>query len=264
MIRRSKPNPHAGRPAPGEPRTGLARALSKLGHCSRSQGFDLVRAGKVLVNGVTRTDPEWPVSLKRDRIQVEGQRIESQRRVYLMLNKPRGLVTTASDEQGRKTVYSCFEGKGLPFMGPVGRLDQASEGLLLFSNDTAWADHITRPDTAILKRYHVQINRPPDEALLEQIRRGVSADGEPLRVKSANWLRSGGRTSWLEIVLDEGRNRHIRRIAEALDLEVLRLVRIAIGALELGPLPKGEFRHLTPGEVRQFQIPKPLQGRAMQ
>lgn len=256
MIRR--PNHKPRRPDADEPRTGLARALSKLGHCSRSQGFDLVRAGKVLVNGVKRMDPEWPVSLKHDRIQVEGQSIEAQRRVYLMLNKPRGLVTTASDEQGRQTVYICFEGHGLPFLGPVGRLDQASEGLLLFSNDTAWSDHITRPDTAILKRYHVQINRPPDDALLERMRRGVSAGGELLRVKAATWLRSGGRTAWLEIVLDEGRNRHIRRIAEALDLEVMRLVRVAIGSLELGELPKGQFRHLTPEEVRQFQNPKLL------
>lgn len=242
--------PRSSRPAPGRrPGVGLARALSKLGFCSRSQGQTLVAEGRVRVNGAVRRDPELRVDPDRDRIEVDGERVGAEERVYLALNKPRGLVTTASDERGRGTVYDCLDDPDLPFLGPVGRLDRASEGLLLFSNDTRWAARITEPATHLDKTYHVQVDRVADDALLGRMTEGVAAGGDFLAAKRAALLRAGTRNSWLEVVLDEGRNRHIRRLLEALGVEVLRLVRVAIGPLELGDLPRGAYRRLTPEEV---------------
>ena len=128
-------------------RIGLARALSKLGYCSRSQAAEIIRAGRVRLNTTVRRDPETPVRLAKDRIEVEGRAIESEQKIYLVMNKPRGLVTTASDEQGRETVYSILErsGESLPWVAPVGRLDKASEGLLLLTNDSEWGARVADP-----------------------------------------------------------------------------------------------------------------------
>jgi 23S rRNA pseudouridine2605 synthase len=159
------------------------------------------------------------------------------------------VVTTASDEKGRETVYDCLPA-GLPWVAPVGRLDKASEGLLLVTNDSEWAARIAAPETRLEKTYHVQIGAIADEKLLEDLRNGVrnAQDGEWLRVKRARILRHGERNSWIEIVLDEGKNRQIRRMLEHLQVEVLRLVRVAIGPLTLGDLPKGATRALQPSE----------------
>jgi 23S rRNA pseudouridine2605 synthase len=228
----------------------LARALSKLGYCSRSQAGTLIEAGRVRVNGVVRREPEWRVDLPRDRIEVDEQVLQEEAKVYLMLNKPRGLVTTASDEQGRETVLECLAGQGLPFVSPVGRLDKASEGLLLLTNDTTWAARITAPDSHLDKTYHVQVDCVADEDLARRVQAGTTVDGDLLAAKGVRVLRHGTRNSWLEIVLDEGRNRHIRRLLAALGVSVLRLVRVAIGSVPLGNLAKGAFRRLTPEEVR--------------
>jgi 23S rRNA pseudouridine2605 synthase len=229
--------------------------LSKLGFCSRSQAWNLIKAGQVRLNGNVQHDAEKPVDMRRDRIEVDGQSIRPTAKAYLMLNKPRGLVTTASDEKGRATVFRCLEGSGLPFVSPVGRLDQASEGLLLFTNDTAWAARITDPATLLDKTYHVQVNRVADGELLRHLTAGVHCDGETLAAKAVRLLRHGEKNSWLEIILDEGRNRHIRRLLNALGVNVLRLVRVAIGPLEIGTLAKGAHRHLTPAEVRALAGP---------
>ena len=231
-------------------RTGLARALSKLGHCSRSQGFALIKAGQVTLNGRICRDPEQPVRLGQDVIQVAGDAVAAAARVYVMLNKPRGLVTTASDEEGRATVYECFQEAGLPHVSPVGRLDKASEGLLLFTNDNAWANGITDPETHVEKTYHVQVGSLVDENLLQRLRVGVRVDGESLRLLRVSVLRQGEKNSWLDVTLDEGKNRHIRRVLEVHGLEVLRLVRVSVGSLVLGELGKGSWRHLLPVEVR--------------
>ena len=172
-----------------------------------------------------------------------------QTRIIIMLNKPRGLLTTAHDEQGRDTVYRCLQGAGLPWLAPVGRLDKASEGLLLFSNDPAWAARITDPATGPSKTYHVQINRQADESLLTGLTNGVELDGDFLSASSAQSVRAGDRNSWLEIVLDEGKNRQIRRLLAAFDVSVLRLVRVAVGTLSLGELPKGHWRAVTDAEI---------------
>jgi 23S rRNA pseudouridine2605 synthase len=238
--------PQALRPTESR-RVGLARALSKLGFCSRSRAAELIRAGRVRLNGATRRNPETPVHLDRDRIDVDGNSVEAGIYIYLVLNKPRGLVTTASDEKGRETIYSLLK-KNLPWVGPVGRLDKASEGLLLLTNDTEWAARISNPESHLDKTYHVQVRCASDEIPLGKLPMGVTADQGLLRAKRARILRAGEKNTWLEIVLDEGKNRHIRRMFDALGIEVLRLVRVAVGPLALGPLPKGTFRTLTTAE----------------
>jgi 23S rRNA pseudouridine2605 synthase len=235
----------------------LARVLSKLGFCSRSQAHQLVNAGRVRVNGAICRNPAEPVDSRSDRLEVDGQPVRSTAKVYLMLNKPRGLVTTAADEHDRPTVFRCLADAGLPFVSPVGRLDMASEGLLLFSNDTEWAAGITNPETHLDKVYHVQVGCVPDATLLQNLERGVAESGEHLSAKQARLLRHGARHGWVEIVLDEGRNRHIRRLLGALGVEVLRLIRVSIGPLALGDLPKGQIRRLTIPEIQALAPGRP-------
>ncbi|HEY6941054.1 pseudouridine synthase [Dokdonella sp.] len=231
------------------PRHGLARVISKLGIASRTQAARWIAAGRVSVDGRVVRDPERPTDAARERIAIDDDAVAARERVYLALNKPRGVVTTADDERGRDTVYALLDGSGLPWLAPVGRLDRASEGLLLFSNDSAWAAAITAPESRLDKTYHVQIDRLPDATLLEAMRAGVVDRGERLAVKAVRELRRGERHAWLEIVLDEGRNRQIRRVLAALDVGVLRLVRVAIGPLALGSLARGAWRLLEPAEV---------------
>lgn len=248
--RPTAPRAHASSPrSAASPRHGLARVLSKLGVASRTQAAAWIAQGRVAVNGRIVRDAEAPTELARDRIALDGVEIAASERVYVMLNKPRGIVTTASDERGRDTVYTMLEGAGLPWLAPVGRLDKASEGLLLLSNDTQWAAAITAPQTHLDKTYHVQIDGLPDDDLLAALVAGVDDRGERLALKSARELRRGGKNAWLEIVLDEGRNRQIRRVLAAFDIAVLRLVRVAIGPLSLGALAKGAWRTLDEGEV---------------
>ena len=223
---------------------GLARALSKLGYCSRSQAATLIREGRVRLNAVVRRDPEWPVHIGKDRVEIDDASVVPASFQYWMMNKPRGLVTTASDEKGRATIYSLLD-PALPWLAPVGRLDKGSEGLLLLTNDSEWGQRVLDPTTHLEKTYHVQIGTLADDALLANLRRGLVEGGERLRTQRVVHLRSGAKNSWLEIVLDEGKNRQIRRMLAACGVEVLRLIRIAIGPLALGDLPKGVVSELT-------------------
>jgi len=253
---------------------GLARTLSKLGYCSRSRAAELIRTGRVTLNGTIRRDPETPASGKQDQIAVDGKLVEPPDKIYLMMNKPRGVVTTASDEKGRETVYAVLKakpsagkkilpGESPPWVAPVGRLDKASEGLLLLTNDSKWGARIAAPETHLKKTYHVQMAAVADEEFVRALVRGVKArgvkargvkakDGEVLRAKQARRLRAGQKNCWLEIVLDEGKNRQIRRMMEGMGVEVLRLVRVAIGPLQLGDLGKGEHRALNANEKRML------------
>jgi len=235
-------------------RHGVARVLSRQGIASRAEASRWVREGRVAVNGVVVHDPESPVRQGIDRVTVDGGESLAAEPIVIMLNKPRGLVTTTRDERGRATVYRCLEGSGLPWLAPVGRLDQASEGLLLFTNDPALAARITDPATGPTKTYHVQVDRIPDAPLLAALADGSEVEGERLTAVAVRLLRSGRRNAWLEVVLDEGRNRHIRRLLAASGLNVLRLVRVAIGGLALGKLPKGMWRYLS-AEEREVLVP---------
>jgi len=222
-----------------------------LGHCSRSEAAQLIKMGKVTLNGVVKRNPGTPTVLGVDKIAVEGKLVKEVRHVYLMLNKPRGLVTTAADEQGRRTVFECLQGGDLPpHLSAVGRLDMASEGLLLVTNDNQWATAVTDPENHVDKVYHVQINRVADDVFIREMIKGVTTDeGEKLNAKKVELLRSGPKNCWLEVTLDEGKNRHIRKLVEELNVEVMRLVRVSIGTLQLGNLEKGKWRYLTASEA---------------
>jgi 23S rRNA pseudouridine2605 synthase len=231
-----------------EKRVGLARAISKLGYCSRSWAFELIRTGRVRVNGNFVRNPEAQVRLEKDRVEVEGRKLGAAEKMYWMANKPRGLVTTTADEKGRATVYSLLP-KNLNWIAPVGRLDQASEGLLLFTNDSEWAAGITDPASHVDKTYHVHIAAVADARLLDNLQRGVEMpNSERLKAKRATLLRAGEKHSWVKLVLDEGKNRQIRRMFDGLGVEVLQLVRVAIGPVQLGELAKGAHRELRAEE----------------
>jgi 23S rRNA pseudouridine2605 synthase len=233
-------------------RTGLARCLSKLGYCSRSTAFGLIKAGRVQINGARCSNPEAPVRLGKDKIHVDGKRVQENSKLYFVLNKPRGVVTTAWDEKGREKVFDYLS-KDLPHLGPVGRLDKASEGLILLTNDSEWSAKLLAPETHLFRTYHVQVGKVVGPQLLDSLRHGAKTkNGEYLRVRSAGVLRGGPKNTWLEIVLDEGRNRHIRRLLEHFGIEVSRLVRVAIGPLALGDLGKGQSRELTPKEKQML------------
>ncbi len=235
----------------------VPRALSKLGFCSRAQGERLVEAGKVRVNGVVVRDRSLRVRPERDLIEVDGAPVAAADHVYVMLNKPRGLVTTRDDPRGRQTIYECLKGASLPFVAPVGRLDKASEGLLLLTNDSRWSARLLDPGSHVDKVYHVQLRGQDLDSVVDRVAGGVieQATGERLEAKAISLLRTGSRSgAWFEVVLDEGKNRQLRRIFAALGLEVLRLVRVAVGSLVLGDLAKGAWRRLTVEEVRNVAV----------
>ncbi|MGO8096194.1 pseudouridine synthase [Rhizobium leguminosarum] len=234
-------------------RVTLPRALSKLGYCSRTQAERLIAENRVAVDGRTVSDTSAWVDLATASISIDGLVIAAEAKIYLMLNKPRGLVTTRHDPEGRPTVYDCLRDFDIPHLSPVGRLDKASEGLLLFTNDTEFAQILLDPVTHVTKTYHVQIDRIMDDEDITAMTAGIRHDGELLTATAARRLRQGDRNSWIEVELDEGRNRQIRRMLEALGTECLRLVRVAIGGLELGELPKGAVRALTEPELQALR-----------
>lgn len=250
----SRKQPSVARSSTAPRRIGVARILSKLGIASRTVAAQWVAAGRVAVNGRIVRDPETSVVAERDRVTVDGRPLQAAEKRYVMLNKPRGLVTTARDEQGRATVYSCFTDEQDRGLAPVGRLDKASEGLLLFSNDSEWASRLLDPAAHLSKLYHVQVDALVDADQLVRMHNGIRLeDGSVMGVGAARLLRRGEKNCWLEITLQEGKNRQIRRIAEALGLKVLRLVRVAVGPLLLGGLAKGESRELNRDELRTIE-----------
>lgn len=211
-----------------------------------------MRAGRVTVDGRRIRDIAYRLNPERSKIEIDESEVGESERIYLALNKPRGLVTTRSDPAGRATIYQCFEGAELPFLAPVGRLDKASEGLLLLTNDSRWSARILEPESGVEKVYHVQAQGVPSDAVLAELATGVvdEQSGEALGAVRVSLLRVGSRSSfWLEITLDEGKNRQIRRMLSAVDLEVKRLIRVSVGPLALGTLGKGAWRHLTADEV---------------
>ena len=261
---------------------GVARIISKRGYCSRSQAEKLVREGHVILRGKPVRDPESP-AYENDEILVDGTPVTASDFVYFAMNKPRGIVTTASDEKGRKTVMDLFReqynkiypGKPMPHIAPVGRLDAASEGLLLFTNDTQWADVIlsgapaksinkTRGfsplvelgskeqdlgSTQHLKIYRVQVKGKPSAAELSQMEKGFSVpprvfgeSEEFMHAERAILHSEGEKNCWLEITLSEGKNREIRRMLAHLGYEVMRLMRIQFDKYVLGDLKPGEIK----------------------
>jgi 23S rRNA pseudouridine2605 synthase len=224
-------------------RVQLHRALSKLGWGSRAQAWEWICAGEVCVDGLPVTDPLTWIDLDRQRITRSGQVAPVVALTTLALHKPRGVVTTRRDERGRRTVYDLLP-VGLPWVHPAGRLDAESEGLLILTNDAALSVRLTEPEHHVPKTYHATLTGDLTPEALEQLRAGVElADGRtrPAQVRE---LRRGAKPCRLEIILTEGRNRQIRRMASAVGCRVRRLVRVAVGRYELGDLAVGESRFL--------------------
>jgi pseudouridine synthase len=197
------------------------------------------------------TDPLTWVDLDRQRIEWEGGPAEAPARVVLALHKPRGVVTTRSDERGRRTVYDLLP-EGLPWVFPVGRLDADSEGLLIVTNDSQLAVRLTEPEQHVPKTYHVTLRGTPTPETLEQLRQGLDYGEGPTRPAEVRVLGGRKDTTVVEMVLTEGRNRQVRRMWASVGHRVVRLVRVAIGAYRLGDLPAGESRVLDAEAVRQL------------
>jgi 23S rRNA pseudouridine2605 synthase len=243
-------------PGRGVPGVSLARALSKLGVCSRREAERWIRAGRVTVGGREETRADRRVDLRRDRLAVDGAAVgEDVQRIALALHKPAGYVTTRVDPAGRPTVYDLLEGVGR-WVFPVGRLDRDSSGLLLLTNDHRLGHRLTDPEHEVPRTYHARVRGIPDREALQALRDGVALpDGSTtrparVRVMGATRAATAGAQTWLEIVLTEGRNRQVRRMCAAVGHEVTALVRVAVGALRLADLPPGAWRRLGPADLR--------------
>jgi pseudouridine synthase len=230
----------------------LERVLSKAGLGSRGDARSWVHAGRVKVNGKVTRNPDHWVDMQRDSVRFDGKPLHVRERVYLLLYKPRGYLTTYKDPEGRPTVYDLLDDIGT-FVRPVGRLDLDTSGLLLLTNDNQFAERVTNPDSHVPKTYLVKASKVLSDEDLQHLRDGIElADGgtRPARVKR---LRDSGKHTHFEIALTEGRNRQVRRMVEALDARVLKLVRVKIGPIAIGTLAIGRWRRLTRVEVAAFE-----------
>jgi 23S rRNA pseudouridine2605 synthase len=242
--------PSAGGGRRGGSQVSLARALSKLGWCSRAEARPLIEAGRVSVDGVTVRDAAHRVEMRRARIAVDGTTVRAAAQVYLALHKPRGWVTSRSADDEHSTVYELLP-DGLPRVAAVGQLDAGTEGILLFSNDTRWADKLTDPRTEPVSTFHVQVARSTAEAAVAALLGVAGPDGGLASVQPAS--RRGG--VWLEVVPGEGGDRRVRQACEAAGLEVTRLLRASVGSVSVDDLAPGMTRPLS-REEREALVPR--------
>ncbi|NLV31480.1 MAG: rRNA pseudouridine synthase [Acidobacteria bacterium] len=227
----------------------LDRVLSRFGFASRSAACAAIRAGRVKVNGRAARDPDAWLDPRVDAVHLDGNRLRPAHRVYLLFNKPKGVITSHGDPGGRRTVYDCLD-ESLPWVSPVGRLDKDSSGLILLTNDTDFADFVRSPASRVPKTYLVKASALVDDETISRMRAGVELGrGERARPESVARIEDRGKYSWLEIVLTEGKNREVRRMLEAVGLVVLKLVRTRIGPCTLEGLPTGRWRDLSAREV---------------
>ena len=234
--------------ARGPGKVPLVRALSKLGYSSRSQAYALVRSGKVELNGRVVTDPAAQVAPGLTRIEIAGAALEPAPWRCIALNKPRKVVTTRRDPEGRATVYDLIPDVDARVI-PVGRLDLASTGLLLMTSDTRLADWLTAPKTGIRRRYVVTVRGELSDISAQALETGVDDRGDTLTAASIQILKSSKRETHLMVELAEGKNREIRRLMKAVGHEVTRLKRIAFGGIELGDLAPGQWRTISREEL---------------
>ncbi|MGD0436113.1 MAG: pseudouridine synthase [Bryobacteraceae bacterium] len=234
---------------PGErPLKTLERVLSKAGLGSRAAARKWIGAGRVKVNGTLVQTPDRWVDLERDRVTLDDKPIRAPRKIYLLLYKPKGYITTRKDPGGRPTVYDLLQDVG-QWVVPVGRLDQDSSGLLLLTNDTAFAERVSNPEYKVAKSYLVKASTLLSDEQLDRLRKGILLDDGPTQPAEVQRMRDSARSTFLEITIREGRNRQVRRMIEAIGSSVRKLVRTEIGGLRIGNLPIGKYRELTAGEV---------------
>ena len=238
------------KPPPGNrPLKTLERVLSKAGVGSRTEARRWIEQGRVTVNGRVIEDPDKWVDLERDRVSFDRKPLSKSKPTYVLLYKPKGYLTTYRDPQDRPTIYDLLPDRER-YLFPVGRLDLETSGLLILTNDTAFAERITNPDFKVPKTYLVKASRHLSDEELDQLRSGVALKDGPTKPAGVQRVRESGGKTVFEITITEGRNRQVRRIVEALDAKVLKLVRIAIGPIRIGDLPIGKTRELTAEEVR--------------
>jgi pseudouridine synthase len=244
----------------------LERVISKAGIGSRKEARRWIGMGRVKVNGRLVQTPDHWVDLERDVVMLDDKPVVERRRIYLALYKPKGYITSYGDPEGRATVYDLLTGLG-EFVVPVGRLDQDSSGLLLMTNDTAFAELIMNPQNEVPKTYLVKAATLLTEEHLEMLRRGVELDDGPTKPAEVRRVRDSEKRTFLEMTIREGRYREVRRMLEAVGSRALKLVRTAVGPLAIGTLEIGKYRELTPEEVgslaprlRKTAAPKPGSG----
>ncbi|HEU0093951.1 MAG TPA: pseudouridine synthase [Vicinamibacteria bacterium] len=232
----------------------LARALSKFGVCSRAEAARWIEAGRVQVDSRVVQFPARRIDPRHQEVRVDGRRVgDDTERIVLVLHKPVGYITSRGDPGGRPTVYDLLD-EGGPWVFPVGRLDRDSSGLLLLTNDHRLGQRLTDPEAHVPKRYHARVRGIPAAEALGALREGVPlGDGtvsRPAQVRALGTSQSG--SSWLEIVLTEGKNRQVRRMCASVGHDVEELVRVAVGAFELGDLAPGQWRQLSSAEVARL------------
>ena len=244
-----KPPPQSKRPL-----KTLERVFSKAGRGSRTDARSWIGAGRVRVNGKVVQNPDHWVDLERDRVTLDGKPLRPSAKTYLLLYKPAGYLTTYRDPEGRPTVYDLTADAGA-WLSPVGRLDLETSGLLLMTNDTAFAERIMNPEHKVPKTYQVKASTLISDEQIERLRRGVELSDGPTRPAEVRRLRDSAKYSFLEITITEGRNRQVRRMMEAIDSKALKLVRTAIGPIRIGDLPIGKWRRLTGEEIAAMGRP---------
>jgi pseudouridine synthase len=230
----------------------LERVLSKAGVGSRVDARQWIAAGRVKVNGQIVRDPDQWIDMQRDRVRLDGRPLQARERVYILLYKPTGYLTTYRDPKGRPTVYDLLADLGT-FVSPVGRLDLDTSGLLLMTNDNQLAERVTNPASHVPKTYLVKASMRLTGEQLQQLRDGIELADGPTRPAHVRRVRDSEKYTHLEITLTEGRNRQVRRMIEALGATVLKLVRVKIGPIAIGTLQIGKWRSLTPAEVRALR-----------
>jgi 23S rRNA pseudouridine2605 synthase len=226
----------------------LERVFSKRGIGSRTDARSWIGAGQVRVNGKIVKDPDHWVDLERDRITLDGKPLQTAAKLYILLYKPKGYLTTYRDPEGRPTVYDLITDAGA-WLSPVGRLDLDTSGLLIMTNDTGFAERVMNPEHKVAKTYRVKASPPVSEERMNQLRRGVQLDDGPARPAEVRWVRDSAMHSFLDLTITEGRNRQVRRMLEAVGSKVSKLVRTAIGPVRIDELPIGKWRPLTPDEI---------------
>ncbi len=229
----------------------LERVLSKAGVGSRTEARKWIAEGRVRVNGHVVTDPDEWIDLQRDRVAFDGKPLRKTERTYLLLYKPKGYLTTYRDPQGRPTIYDLLPDRDR-YLFPVGRLDLETSGLLILTNDTAFAERLTNPDYKVPKTYLVKASKHLSDEQLDQLRNGVILRDGVTRPALVQRLRESGGKTVFEITITEGRNRQVRRMVEALDAKVLKLVRVSIGPIRIGDLEIGKARKLTAAEIKSL------------